>query len=116
MPASTPPAPPPPDPSVPPAAPPAPPPATTKYLTLVTPAGTVHELLPDVNLMTQSLPTWLIDAVKTSPTAAEHPPLVIVPAAAFALETPMTDEAEATNTSDKMDASNRGMVGFSLAF
>ena len=99
MPASTPPAPPPPDPSVPPAAPPAPPPATTKYLTLVTPAGTVHELLPEVNLITQSLPTWLIVAVDTSPTAAEHPPLVIVPAAAFALDTPVTEDVETTSAS-----------------
>jgi hypothetical protein len=49
--------------------------------------------------MTQSLPTWLIVAVNTSPTVAEHPPLVIVPAAAFALDTPATEDAETTSAS-----------------
>jgi hypothetical protein len=47
--------------------------------------------------MMQSPPTWLIVAVKTSPTAAEHPPLVIVPAAALALEIPMAEDVEVSN-------------------
>jgi hypothetical protein len=49
--------------------------------------------------MTQSLPTWLIVAVKTSPTAEEHAPLVIVPAAALAVAGMMTGDKDATTAS-----------------
>jgi hypothetical protein len=59
--------------------------------------------------MTQSPPTWLIVAVKTSPTAAEHPPLVIVPAAAFALEIPIAEDVEVIKAKARKDASRRGM-------
>jgi hypothetical protein len=38
-------------------------------------------------------------AVETSPTVAEHPPLVIVPAAALALEIPITESEEVTKVS-----------------
>jgi hypothetical protein len=60
--------------------------------------------------MTQSPPTWLIVAVKTSPTAAEHPPLVIVPAAALALEIPMGMVVEATKTIDRNGDGKRRQV------
>jgi hypothetical protein len=60
--------------------------------------------------MTQSPPTWLIVAVKTSPTAAEHPPLVIVPAAAFALEIPIAEDVEVTKTSVRKGEVKRRQV------
>jgi hypothetical protein len=65
--------------------------------------------------MTQSLPTWLIVAVKTSPTVAEHPPLVIVPAAALAPEIPIAENDEVTNAKTRKDMRRRGMRCFSLA-
>jgi hypothetical protein len=60
--------------------------------------------------MTQSLPTWLIVAVKTSPTAAEHPPLVIVPAAALALEIPIPENDEVTKASARQGEEKRRQV------